>query len=142
MTDQATDVEQLAASLVSAKEEMEAAKSALDDAKRAYDALDAQMVEAMVAAGQSSLKAGGRYVSVRTSHRWSVPKESKDAVLDLFKTHRPDMVKETVHPASLNKLADEMRTAEAPLAWWGDVDKLLSMTSSTAVRVTKAKPKA
>ncbi len=141
MADPVTNVEQLGASLVSAKEQMEAAKSALDDAKRAYEALEAQMVDAMAAAGESLMKSGERYVSVRTTHRWAVPKESKDAVLGLLKTHRPDMVKETVHPASLNKLAEEMRTADAPLAWWGDVDDLLTMSSATAVKVTKAKPK-
>jgi hypothetical protein len=78
---------------------------------------------------------------VRTSRRWSVPKDSKDAVIGLLKTHRPDIVKETVHAGTLNKLAEEMRTAEAPLEWWGEVDGLLSMSSSTAVKVTKSKPK-
>jgi hypothetical protein len=141
MTDQTTDVEQLAASLVNAKEQMEVAKDALDDAKRAYGKLEAQMAEAMATADKTVLKASGRFVSVRTTYRWSVPKESKEAVVGLLKTHRPDMVKETVHSATLNKLAEEMRTAEAPLAWWGEVDGLLSMSASTAVKVTKSKPK-
>ena len=142
MTDQATEMEQLAASLVSAKEQMEAAKKELDAAKKAYGILEAQMAEAMATADLSLVKAAGRFVSVRTSHRWSVPKENKDAVTELFKAHRPDVVKETVHPATLNKLAEEMRTAEAPLPWWPEVDGLLSMSSSTAVKVTKSKPKA
>jgi hypothetical protein len=59
MTDQSTDIELLGASLVSAKEEIEAAKDALDDAKRAYGKLEAQVAEAMETAGQTLLKAGG-----------------------------------------------------------------------------------
>lgn len=141
MIDQGTDVEQLAAALVSAKEEMEAAKEALDDAKRAYGKLEVQMADAMASADKTLLKASGRFVSVRTTHRWSVPKESKDALVGLLKTHRPDMVKETVHSATLNKVAEEMRTAETPLPWWGEVNSLLLMSTSTAVKVTKSKPK-
>ncbi len=141
MTDKATDVDQLAASLVSAKEQMEAASSALDEAKKAYAAIEAQVAEAMGAGGQTMLKAGGRYVSMQTTHRWSVPKDNRDAVVALFKTHKPDIVKETVHPATLNKLAEENRTAETPTAWWPEISGLLSMSSSTAVKVTKSKPK-
>jgi len=140
MTDQSTDADQLAASLVSAKEAVEAAKGALDDAKRAYGKIEAQMAEAMETTGQTVLKAGGRFVSVRTSRRWSVPKGSSEAVIGLLKTHRPGVVKETVHAATLNKLAEEMLKAEAPAEWWGEVDGLLSMSSSTAVKVTKSKP--
>jgi len=141
MSDAPTDVDTLAAQLVSAKEQMEAAKGALDTAKRAYEQLEAQVAEAMGAAGSDVLKSGERYVSVRTSHRWSVPKESQQAVVGLLKTHRPDIVKETVHTATLNKLAEQMRTAEAPEAWWGEVGGLLTMSTSTAVKVTKAKPR-
>lgn len=141
MTDQPTDVERLAASLVHAKEKMEEAKASLDDAKRAYGLIETEMVEAMATAGETLVKAEGRFVNVRTSHRWSVPKENQDAVVGLLKAHRPEIVKETVHAATLNKLAEEMRTAEAPSDWWADVDGLLSMSSTSAVKVTKTKPK-
>jgi len=141
MSDPTTDVDALAAQLVSAKEQVEAAKDALSDAKRAYQEIEAQMAEVMETAGEELVKSGERYVSLRTTHRWSVPKENKQALVSALKAHRPDVVKETVHTATLNKLAEQMRTADAPEAWWSEVDELLSMSTSTAVKVTKSKPR-
>ena len=140
MADDPTSLEDLASALVAAKETMEAAKVALDEAKDAYARLEAQLLQA-AADDQQPVRASGRYVSVHTTHRWSVPKDQKEAVLSLLKEHRPDLVKETVHPATLNKVAEQMRTSDAPEPWWADVGALLDMKATTAVKVTKAKPR-
>jgi len=141
MSDEATTVEQLAESLVSAKEKMEVAKSALDEAKKAYDEIGAQIAEAMAAKETNLVKAGGRYVSLRSTHRWSIPKDHSSAVVDLLKIHKAELVKETVHAGTLNKLAESMRVSDTPEPWWGDLNALLTDTVSTAVKVTKSKPK-
>lgn len=141
MADDTPDVDALAASLVSAKEQIEAAADALDDAKRAYAKIEAQMLEALSAADKTLVKSGARYVSTKTTHRWSLPKEGRDEVIQLLKTHKPDLVKETVHPASLNKAAEQQRTADAPAPWWAEVGDKLTYATTTAVRVTKSKPK-
>ncbi len=137
-----SDINALADALVAAKEEVEKAKAALKGAEDAFAVAEKALAEQMASAGEEQLKAGGRYVTRKTKRSWAVPSANKDTLYGVLKTHEPALVKETVHAASLNKLANEMEANASAPAWWTDARALLEQKESTEISVTKSKPKA
>ena len=139
--DSSNEIEALAGSLVTAKEEVDKAKAALKKAEDAYAEIEGKVAIAMQGAGTDQLKAEGRFVTLKVTERWAIAKAHVTDAVALFKEHEPTLVKESVHAATLTKFAKEMSGQDSPPAWWAQAEGMLDKKSSSEVRVTKTKPK-
>lgn len=132
----------LAAALVATKAKVDAAKAALAVVEKEAELIEEKLVAAMRAANTESVQESGRHVTLKTTHAWSILDDEKARAIALLKEHAPGLVKETVHPASLAKWANEVMSAKSPAAFWTDVRPLLEERVTTRLSVTKSKPRA
>lgn len=138
-----SDIDELATSVIQAQEAHDAAKKVLDDAKGALATAKEALAKAMVDSETPKLSHEGRKFATNTKVSWKTRSAHKDDLLVLLKAEAPDVVKESVHAATLNKFMNdkEKEWSDAGPEWWGRAREFVERNEETVLSITKSKAK-
>jgi len=132
-------VELLCESVLKARDSRDSAKSVLDKAEKEVAAAEKALIEAMVDIGQDSASFGEKNFATKHKIAWKAESSHKDAIIKLLRVEAPEVVKESVHAATLNKFMNERSsewTNDGP-SWWADLCGWVARQESTTLSVTK-----
>lgn len=136
-------IDELCTSVIQAQEAHDAAKATLDDAKSALNAAKEALAKAMVESETPKKTHEGRKFATSTKVSWKTRSAHKDDLLVLLKAEAPEVVKESVHAATLNKFMNDKEKewqAEGP-EWWGKARDYVERSEDTVLSITKTKAK-
>lgn len=138
-----TSIDELCAAVVKTQEARDSAKKALDEATESLNEAKSTLASAMVEAGTSKTTLDGRKFATKTKISWKTRSAHKDDLLTLLRTEAPEVVKESVHAATLNKFMSdkEKEWSDDGPEWWGTAREYVERIEDTALSVTKTKTK-
>jgi hypothetical protein len=138
-----SNIDELCTSVIQAQEAHDAAKAALDDAKKALNTAKEALSKAMVESETPKKTYEGRKFATSTKVSWKTRSKHKDDLLSLLKTEAPEVVKESVHAATLNKFMNdkEKEWSDAGPEWWGQARDFVERLEDTVLSITKTRAK-
>ncbi|MBL4846582.1 MAG: hypothetical protein JKY65_13735 [Planctomycetes bacterium] len=137
-------IDELCTTVIAAQEARDSAKSTLDDATGALNEAKSALASAMVEAETAKTTFDGRKFATNTKVSWKTRSKHKDDLLSLLRTEAPEVVKESVHSATLNKFMNEKEkewSEEGP-EWWTTARDYVERLEDTVLSITKTKAKA
>jgi hypothetical protein len=136
-------IDELCTAVLKAQEARDSAKKIMDAATDSFNEAKSALASAMVEAGTSNTTLDGRKFATKTKVTWKTRSAHKDDLLALLRTEAPEVVKESVHAATLNKFMTDKEkewSDDAP-EWWGTAQEYVERLEDTALSVTKTKSK-
>ncbi len=133
------DIELLCKQVLSAREIRDEVKEKLRSADTEVNALEAKLSEAMLQNKETKCSADGFTFSAAPKVGWKTLPDNREDLVKLLKQGAPQLVKETVNPASL---ASYLRKNESSLesaneAWWQRAKGYLVRTEIASLSVRK-----
>ena len=134
-------IEQLCEAVLAAQDKRDAAKSVYEKADKAFTDVQEELTAAMVDIGQDKASFGEKNFATRIKVTWKQDAAAKDAVLKLLKAEAPEVVKESVHSATLSKFMTDRDSefGDSGPAWWARLRESVQKTETTALSITKKK---
>jgi len=138
-----SNVDELCTTVIQAQEAHDAAKKILDDAKKVLEDAKKALTSAMVETETPKKTYEGRKFATSTKVSWKTRSAHKDDLLTLLKSEAPEVVKESVHAATLNKFMNdkEKEWSDTGPEWWGTARDYVERTEDTVLSITKTKAK-
>jgi len=138
-----SNVDELCTTVIQAQEAHDAAKKVFDEAKKALEEAKKALTGAMVESETPKTTYEGRKFATSVKVSWKARSAHKDELLVLLKTAAPEVVKESVHAATLNKFMNdkEKEWSDAGPEWWGTARAYVERSEDTVLSITKTKAK-
>jgi len=128
-------VADLAAKLLETRDRRDALKATLGAVDLEVAAAESELATAMTAAGLRSFEHRGRALVPRLRETWSSRPGRQAEVVAILKAHIPSIVRETVHPATLNRFLGDRRAELATSSWWASLEPCLTRTERAFIAV-------
>lgn len=138
-----SSIDEMCTAVIAAQEARDSAKGVLDAATDALNTAKSALASAMVESETPKTTYEGRKFATSTKISWKTRSKHKDELLSLLRTEAPQVVKESVHAATLNKFMNDKEkewSDEGP-EWWGTAREYIERLEDTVLSVTKTKAK-
>jgi hypothetical protein len=136
-------IEELCDALLAARDARDAAKAALDRADETYGAAEKALVDAMVDVGQDKATHAGMTFATKHKVSWKAAPAEQDGLIRVLRAEAPEVVKETVHAATLTKFMNEheQEYGDGGPGWWKQVLHMVKRSEATVLSLTKSRKK-